>query len=389
MKVVLSLEKSIEDYLLRVVSRREKGIVPAIVRFFLFLLEQVYRFVLMIRYFIYKIGFASTKRLDCKVISIGNIIAGGTGKTPLVRLLAEELKNRNYSIVVVSRGYKSKNSQAKVVFDGNKLLIAEEEVSDEALMLSNMLEGIPIITGKDRYKAGELAILEFSPDIILLDDGFQHWQLARDKDIVLLDANNPFGYKHLLPAGLLREPLKALSRVDIFLITKINPLNKNKISYIISTLKKYNQDAEIYKAEYENKCIKLYQKNGKIKTLKAEFLSGKKVLAFSGIGNPASFQQSLEECNCDLFLHHRFPDHYQYTGKDIEEIVKKSSVAISSKTTGSNTKSVDLIITTAKDFVRLNKEMRALLIAEYNLAVLEIDMKVERIEVFVKTMMED
>jgi len=376
---VCQVVNSLQDYLLRVISGQKKGFVSTLICLLLSVLEILYLIIINIRYFVYNTGIKKSKKLPCKVISIGNITAGGTGKTPLVKLVAEVCKEKHLSTVIINSGYKAENTEARIVYDGEKMLVSEEEAGDEALMLSQLLSGVPVITGKDRYLAGKLALEEFTPELILLDDGFQHWQLARDKDIVLIDASNPFAYRHLLPRGLLREPLKALKRADLFLITKVNSVEKEKLVEIIRTIKKHNMTTPIFTAKYESSVLRIYQKNGEIKLLPAESLNGKKVLAFSGIGNPTSFQKSLEECGGEILFHYKYPDHYQYTRSDIEEM---TSWAARDSSQRRSAKRVDMIITTEKDLVKIDKEMRSLIIAEYNLAVLEIEVKIDKKEEF-------
>jgi len=398
---VLEVEKRLEIYLLRVISGQEKGPLAFIIALLFCLMEQLYRLIISLRYFFYKTGILQSKELPCKVISIGNITTGGTGKTPLVRFLAGTWQERGLRVLIISRGYKSKGKEAKVIYDGRDLLVEPEEAGDEALMLSQVLPGVPIITGIDRYSAGQLALAEFQPEIILLDDGFQHWQLARDKDLVLIDASNPFGYEHLLPRGLLREPLTALKRADLFLLTKINAVKEEELLQIVKRLKKYNSRAGIFMARYENKALRLYQEEGETQLLAADYLQGKKVLALSGIGNPASFQQSLEECGGEVIHHFIYPDHYQFTDQDIEDILNwpcwKAELTDTERDSEASNKGteeeaglekVDLLVTTEKDLARLKKNMLALLKGKYRLAVLEIEVKIDGEEEFLDCLLQ-
>ncbi len=365
-KVVLQVKFNLENYLLLVISRSQKGLLASIILFFLSILECIYIFILKIRLLVFDLNIVITRNLNCKVISIGNITAGGTGKTPMVRFLADEYKRKGLEVVIVSRGYKSESSQARIVFNGQKIVVSEEDAGDEAQMLSKMLSDIPIVVGKDRYSAGKLALKEFNPDIILLDDGFQHWKLHRDKDIVLIDGTNPFGYNHLLPRGLLRESLEALSRADIIVITKINSINEDRISIICETIKKYNSKATIFKAKYQSKDIKLHNNNGDIRVISSDYLDGKRVLAFSGIGNPSSFHKSLQECGCTVTTYHKYSDHHQYTLEDVKYIA--SSIL---------EEQVEIVITTEKDAVKLDQEMLELLTEKCGFVELMVSMELQ------------
>lgn len=393
---MLEVDNKLGIYLLGVISGEKRGPLAFILRFLFSLLEWLYNLIIFLRYFFYRIGIFKIRKLPCTVISIGNITTGGTGKTPLVRLLATACKERDLRALIISRGYKSKGKEAKIIFDGKELLVTPEEAGDEALMLSRVLPGIPIITGVDRYSAGRLALAEFQPDLILLDDAFQHWQLARSKDLVLIDATNPFGFGHLLPRGLLREPLKALKRADLFLITRVNAVEEEKLAEIVGVVTRYNESAPVFMARYENKALRLYEEKGQSRKLEADYLQGKKVLAFSGIGNPASFQQSLEGCGAEVIHHFIYPDHYQYTERDVEEMLGWPSRDYNLRRNAGrdvevkpSSKDVGLLITTEKDLARLDREMLSRLNDKYNLAVLEIEVNIDGEEEFLNHLLQE
>ncbi|MEJ6951192.1 tetraacyldisaccharide 4'-kinase [Natronospora cellulosivora (SeqCode)] len=357
----------LEKYLLKIIAGEKKDVISSIVLLFLSLLEKVYLLLIKFRSFLYKRGFLKSRKLDCRLISIGNISVGGTGKTPFVKFLAEEYKKRGRRVVIISRGYKSKGKEARIVYDGEKLLVEKELISDEALMLSEKLKDVPLILAKNRFLAGQLAIKKFAPDIILLDDGFQHWQLKRDKDIVLIDALNPFAYKRLIPRGLLREPIEALKRANIIVISKTENLSSEEKDLICFTLQEFNDKANIYYAEYKVDCLLFFHKHqGNIQLIKKQpdYLKGKRVLAFSGIANPESFTKTLFSCKVRDLDHITFPDHYNYDFEDIKYIAE-----ISSK------EKYDTIITTEKDLARLNYKMKEVLLGKSKLNVLKIEMK--------------
>ncbi|MFP4016406.1 MAG: tetraacyldisaccharide 4'-kinase [Halanaerobiales bacterium] len=381
------MRNSLENYLLQVVSGRQKGLLPRLTLFLLFILEKIYIGIILVRSLLYRFNFFKQSSLkDCQVISIGNITVGGTGKTPIVKLLAEEYKKRGLKIVIVSRGYKSSDSQPRIVSNGSKRLLDIEEAGDEALMLSKLLSDVPVVIGTDRYEAGKLAVREFNPDVILLDDAFQHRQLERDKDIVLIDATNPFGYRHLLPRGLLREPLKSLSRADLFIITKVNGISQEKVKQICKTLRRYNSRADIFTAEYRSiniilhSCLGMTKKDMTKKNIikyntelkSVEYLQDKHVIAFSGIGNPVSFEKSLLECGADLIKHMQFSDHHKYTESDIYDICDLIK-----------NKKIDLVVTTEKDAVKLDERLISMITNNTDLAELVVAMDIENIDCFI------
>ncbi|MBU1486730.1 tetraacyldisaccharide 4'-kinase, partial [bacterium] len=295
----------------------------------------VYGFCLFLREFLYRAGVFTSKRLSAKVISIGNITLGGTGKTPAVMALAKKLQGEGRKVAVLLRGYKGRlENKGGVVSDGSSLLLNPREAGDEAYLLAKRLPKIPVLVGKNRIKSGKAAINKFGVDVLILDDGFQHRRLARDLDIVLIDAANPFGAGRLFPSGILREPLSALSRADVFLLTRTDEAADYK--KIRERLLKINPSALII--ESVHKPISILDKEGKGHPL--TIIKGKKVLALSGIGHPESFEMMLKNLGAKGAVCLRYPDHHSYSQRDIEEIKEKS-------------KEVELIISTEKDKVRL------------------------------------
>src|SRR4030066_541814 len=183
------------------------------------------------------------KKLPFKVISIGNITVGGTGKPPATMAIAEEAKRRGFVPVILTRGYKGKIKGPCFVSKGEGPLLSEEDAGDEPIIMAEKLKGVPIVKGENRYDAGILAIENLKSEIsnlkseilFILDDGFQHWKLFRDKDLLLIDGTNPFGNKRLLPVGPLREPLRAIGRADIVVITKTDMLSSQSMVHGQST----------------------------------------------------------------------------------------------------------------------------------------------------------
>ncbi len=291
-----------------------------------------------LRVYLYKLGLLKAEKLKCRVICVGNITSGGTGKTPTVRLLADKLQKQGLRVVILSRGYKGNlKGKLEVAADEKKILHSAAEVGDEPYLLAQQLPGIPIVVGKRRSYAGWYASLRFKPQVIILDDGYQHLKLARQVNIMVIDATNPFGNRCLLPRGTLREPLSALSRAQVFLLTKTD-LAKD-VSAVVDTLRRYNPKAPLLTSVHQSVAIGELS-NKKKHPLK--WLKGKKVACFSGIADPASFVKMIKELGAEVAGQLNFPDHYQYTAADLGEL------ADTAKELGA-----EALITTEKDAVRI------------------------------------
>ncbi|MGA7827882.1 MAG: tetraacyldisaccharide 4'-kinase, partial [Geobacteraceae bacterium] len=187
----------------------------------------VYGVIVRMRAFLYVRGILSSFRLDVPVISVGNLSVGGTGKTPMSILVARLLIARGKRVVVLSRGYGGAGGAAvRLVSDGFRILLPASEAGDEPVLLAHSVPGLIVLTGSDRYRAGLEALKRFNPDIVLLDDGYQHLRLQRDLNILLLNAAKPFGNGWTLPAGLLREPCSALRRADLIVYTRADRITE-------------------------------------------------------------------------------------------------------------------------------------------------------------------
>ena len=262
-------------------------------------------------------------RLPAKVISIGNITLGGTGKTPAVIALAREARKRGHNPCVLTRGYKGKAKDTCFVSKSDGPLLNAEQAGDEAFLMAEALRGVPVVKGSDRFRAGimaleydQLAIVNFPQSrLFLLDDGFQHWKLHRDIDVLLIDATNPFGNGRLFPEGTMREPFSALGRADIILITKSDVAGDGAVLDITDEISKYST-APVFKAFH--KPVNVI--SGSEETEGTETLNNKKVYAFSGIANPAYFQATLRTVGAEIIGFRKFRDHHLYTQKEIDEI---------------------------------------------------------------------
>lgn len=302
------------NYLYNLATDKYNGFIPSCVKFFLFILSLIYGFIVRILIFVY--GFVRF-RPDCKVISVGNITLGGTGKTPLVEYIGRYLKTQGHKVAIVSRGYKT---------------------GDEPRMLEKNLKNIPVIVDADRKRAIKRALGDYGIDTVILDDGLQQWKIKKDIEIVVIDAANPFGNGQMLPRGILRQPLSTLRCADIFVFSKtgLNPGIQNAKVF----LQRINPAA--LSAESRHQPLGFYDPAEEEKLLNPDMLKGKTVTLFSAIGDPGSFEDSISKMGINIGLVFRFPDHHNYLKDDLDRIFKNSKE-----------NNIDTIITTEKDAVKL------------------------------------
>ncbi|OGS27722.1 MAG: tetraacyldisaccharide 4'-kinase [Elusimicrobia bacterium RIFOXYB2_FULL_48_7] len=287
------------------------------------------------------------KILPGLTICVGNITAGGTGKTPAVILLAKYIAGKRKKAAVLSRGYKRKTRLSGragrdpvVVSDGNNIVEPIEAAGDEPFLMAKNLPGVPVVVCADRYAAGRLAVEKFAPDVLLMDDGFQHCRLFRDLDIVLIDCLDPFGGNHLLPLGFLREPVSSIGRAGIILLTNSNLVPEAKLETIIRRIKKHNHGAPIFKALHKPAGLEKIATGEKIALAR---FNGTKVTALSSIGRPESFEKTLGLLGMVVSRNIRYPDHHWYSES---EVIKLPASGLP-------------VITTEKDAVRLEKILKA------------------------------
>jgi len=269
-------------------------------RFFLQTLEPAYATAIAIRNHSFQAGWRSIHRVPRTVISIGNITTGGTGKTPFVAWMAKWLNDHSTAVAIVSRGYRAQPGKR----------------NDEALELEQLLPQIPQVQNPDRVAGALQAINERRCDVILLDDGFQHRRLDRDLDIVLIDALNPFGFEHLLPRGLLREPINGLRRAHVVGLSRANLVDQSACEQIWARVKRYAPNALRIHIDYIP--LDLQSSAGEIEPL--DRLRGRPVLAFCGIGNPQNFLQTLAASGFHVDSQRAFPDHHAYGPADLDSI---------------------------------------------------------------------
>jgi tetraacyldisaccharide 4'-kinase len=302
-------------------------------------LSVLYGTAICLRRIFFRLHIFKRNKISCPVISIGNLTLGGTGKTPTVIQIAELMSRNNRRAVVVSRGYGRKDeAELIVVSDGRSVLVDAQTGGDEPALIASKLPGIPVVVGKKRYQAALLAIQRFRPDVVVLDDGFQHIQLKRDLDIVLVDAGNPFGNGKLFPAGILREPIGALKRAQAVLITKMDGTEDVEA---LKELVQRNTRARIFTSRQLPVDLIDYRSND-TKPLSA--LRRSRVLALSGIARPASFTMMLKSLGADIVAEYTYPDHFDYQKSDLAAVFQKAA-----------DKKISMIVTTEKDAIRLKK----------------------------------
>jgi tetraacyldisaccharide 4'-kinase len=324
------------EFLYNLATDKSGGFFPGILKIFLFLLSLIYGLIIRTLTWFYSFRL---RRLDCKVISVGNITLGGTGKTVLVEYIARFLKGQGCRVAILSRGYKRK----LITYDlpclpAGRPLTAYDKLGDEPCMLQSKLQDVPVIVDKNRIRGAKNAINNHSVDTVILDDGFQQWRIKKDLNIAVIDATNPFGNQELLPRGILREPLSSLKRADLFVLTKadFNPDTQG----IADFLTQLNPQAQIIEAVHQP--ISLYPLGSNDKALSIDGLKNKNVTLFSGIGDPDSFENLITKLGANISLSFRFPDHHNYSQANLENIIQES-----------RKRNINTIITTEKDAVRI------------------------------------
>jgi tetraacyldisaccharide 4'-kinase len=317
-----------EEICRKLISGQSRGSCPAIARGVLKIISSGYAAVIGLRNFLYSKGILKIHRVNAAVISVGNITTGGTGKTPLVIWLCNYI-GQNYKCAILTRGYKTRQ----------KAKGKRQNYEDEPAVLAQNCPQAKVIVNPDRAAGAMQAVNAYGANVLIMDDGFQHRRLARDIDIVVVDAMEPFGYGKMLPAGLLREPVDSLKRANAIVITRCNQAAKSKLARLEEELQMVNPHITI--ARSIHKAVFAQYFDGR-KTA-VEELEGKKIFAFCGIGNPQGFLDTIKELKADVIGSIIYDDHHCYTEEDVAEI---SGQAERSK--------ADLILTTEKDRTKID-----------------------------------
>jgi tetraacyldisaccharide 4'-kinase len=297
----------------------------------------------------YASGVLKRKKVKAKVVCIGNLTVGGTGKTPAVLLAAETLRKRGHEVAILSRGYgrHAPKREVSVLLDGRP--IDWRECGDEPWMIHQSLQGqgIPVLVCPDRAKAGELAVEMYGSRVLILDDGFQHLGLHRDLDIVLVNARDPFGGGRLLPLGDLREPLSALRRAGMVVITHADRVTAAELARLREDLEKLHPGVPVVESSHKADHLLDVKTEAKLPLAR---LKDKAVVALSGIGDPLSFETQLEALGATVAQSWRYPDHHPYSSRELKSI--------------EDLRGGLPLITTHKDFVRLPEDWRERLTGE-------------------------
>ncbi|SEI82919.1 lipid-A-disaccharide kinase [Propionispira arboris] len=351
--IVKSTEKieNFQTYLYQLVhGRAEHGILSQFAISILYSFSFIYHLLVNFKLAGYRWGILKQQQLACHVISLGNITVGGTGKTPTAQRLARAIRDMGYRVVILNRGYRAKwKGQVGVVSDGKKLYMSAAEAGDEAFLLAKNLPNVPVLIGAERAITGQYAVEHFGAEVAILDDGYQHWQLKRDMDILLIDAINVFGNSYMLPRGTLREPVTHLDRADVCLMTKVDQAAPGVCEQIKETVAKYNEHALIVESIHLPRCfieVADWDRDIAAEGIDISYMHNKKVMAVSAIGNPASFEQTISDIGAVIVESLRYPDHHDYTTEEMQDVFRQSLK-----------QGVEAIIITEKDAVKIPNEI--------------------------------
>ncbi len=350
----------------KMLHTQEPGLIVSLLLLPLWLCSLLFRIVVVARARLFACGLFTSRQLPCRVVTIGNITVGGTGKTPTVSLVAESFADAGLHTAVLSRGYGGSSSTPLIVSDRDNVIASVQEAGDEPFMLAQALSGIPVLTSRDRYRGGMLACERFNPHVLVMDDGFQHLRLRRDLDIVLINARNPFGCGALLPRGILREPLGALRRARIIIITKVDPhIDPEELKHRVAAI---HPDAKIFIARFKPTTL-LHPASGR--SVEREDLRGRIAAGLCSIGDPGNFFSMLADLGVSYSRPMVFPDHHRYSEHDFRLIADRAG-------------EVDYLITTQKDIAKLSFDMLQI----PNLLVLQVRQVIDEHNRFIRLVYE-
>jgi tetraacyldisaccharide 4'-kinase len=348
---------SLVEFTIDIHHGRAEGIWAMLFAGFLQAISHLWSFAAQLKLWLYRQRILlHDQPLGCLVVVVGNITAGGTGKTPVVEKFARALRDRGRKVAILSRGYKSKSAPLwakwlnwlthasepppRIVSDGEKVLLNSELAGDEPYMLARNLPGVIVLVDKNRVKSGAYAIKKFGCDTLVLDDGFQYLPLKGRLNLLLIDKTNPFGNGFLLPRGVLREPIKHLQRASYVFLTKSDGKRDTELEDFIH---KHNPGVDIIECAHRPQYLQRFDSDER---LPLSHLQGKRVGAFSGIATPESFEKFLKDLGATIDYTRRFLDHYRFSYEDLVSIFSEAME-----------KRVDFIVTTEKDAVRLPEHL--------------------------------
>ena len=313
---------------------------------FLKALSLVFGAVVAVRALLFRAGVLRRYPLGIQVISIGNVTAGGTGKTPVTEIFARTLAAEGRRVAILSRGYRRKEaplwmrlftqvvSKPLVVSDGRRILLDAATGGDEPYMLASNLPGVAVVVDRDRVKAGRYAIKRLGCDTLILDDGFQYQRLRHSVEVVLVDSTNPFGNGNLLPRGILREPARHLKRADIVFLTKC----RGDVSAVREEVRRLNPTAEIVECNHVPKSLRDVWS---CEELPLSWLEGRTACTLSGIASPRGFEDSLRRLGAKVVWCERYADHHRYDASEVLYALNRTADM-----------GADALVTTEKDAVR-------------------------------------
>lgn len=345
--------EGLESFAIDVILERRYGRRADVLRWLLYGLSWIYRAAVQTRIRLYSHRFLRAAPMGVPVISVGNLTVGGTGKTPVVELLASRLRDRGRRVAILSRGYKSVPKPLlvrlwqkvfarkevfapRVVSDGTSLLLDSREAGDEPFMLANNLPGVVVIVDRDRVKSGQYAVENFDADTLILDDGYQYIRMNHRIEVALIDRQAPFGNEFLLPRGTLREPPINLERATHVFLTKCDGSDHAALLDRIRTL---NRTAEVIECRHSPVTLRNFSTG---RTVPIESLKGMRVGSLCGIAVPESFRSALETLGARVELAKSFTDHHRFSRREVESFLRRCAK-----------RRLDAVVTTEKDAVRI------------------------------------
>lgn len=304
------------------VSGARRGLLAGLERFGLSCLSLPYAGAMILRNRLYDLGLKRTHTVPAKVVSVGNLTLGGTGKTPAVEWLARFCREEDAQVAILSRGYGAGAGR-----------------NDEALVLEENLPDVPHLQAADRVALAHTAAEELESEVLILDDGFQHRRLRRDLDVVLLDSTNPWGYGHVFPRGLLREPRSGLKRADAVMLTRCDQASAEAVAALRKDAERLAPGKPILETRHAPQGLV----NSDGMSLATDKLQGKPVAALCGLGNPQAFVSTVKSLGAEVVAERFFPDHHPYSKADVDGLAAWAATLPADA----------CIVTSQKDLVKL------------------------------------